>query len=69
VVCFGSGGVSDDLYELLSRLAAAINVPVESVTQQFAALIQQEQARAVIKAYRQREAGAALCGLEAASFG
>ena len=52
MVCFGSGGVSDDLYELLSRLAAAINVPVESVTQQFAALIQQEQARAVIKAYR-----------------
>ena len=69
VVGFGSGGVSDDLYELLRRLAAAINVPIESVTQQFAALIQQEQARAVIKAYRQREAGAALCGLEAASFG
>jgi len=52
VVGFSSGGVSDDLLELLRRLAAVSNLPTDTIVQQFAVLIQQEQARAVILAHQ-----------------
>ena len=52
VIGFGSGGVSDELRELLRRIAHVRSLPAEILVQELSGLLQREQARAVISAHR-----------------
>jgi len=52
IIGYSSGGVGEDLRELLRRLSLVRGVPAETLGQELAGLVQREQARAVISAHR-----------------